>query len=108
MSIDKYNLFINKSFNTYDFSNNKDISIYNTVNGNFIENTVYIIHNNKPTSSTSFITMNVDDVLEVYLFPTMNTNITFKVNEILHTVDNNSIFIITNHIEENRFAIKLV
>lgn len=108
MSIDKYNLFINKSFNTYDFSNNKDISIYSTVNNNFLENTVYIIHSNKPSSSSTFLTINVNDIIEVYLFPTMNTNITFKINELLHTIDNNAIFIITNHIEENKFAIKLI
>jgi hypothetical protein len=108
MHIDKYNLFINKSFNTYDFSNNNDISIYNTVNSNFVENTVYIIHENKPSSNDLFISTNVDDVLETYLFPTMNTNITLKVNEMLHTADNSAIFIITNHIEENKFAIKLI
>jgi hypothetical protein len=107
MIVSKYNLFINKNFDTYTFSDNKDISIFKTIDNNFLENTIYLVHSNKPESSKTVLNITIDSVVEVYLYPTMNTNITFSINEMLHTPDN-AIFIITNHIEENKFAIKLI
>ena len=107
MIVSKYNLFINKNFDTYTFSDNKDISIFKTIDNNFLKNTIYLVHSNKPESSKISLNVAIDSIIDVYLYPTMNTNITFSINEMLHTVDN-AIFIITNHIEENKFGIKLV
>jgi hypothetical protein len=73
-----------------------------------LKNFVYIVLNNKPNNNTDYTNLNINEIITVYLFPTNSNNTSFSINEIIQTTDNKSIFIITNHIVDNLFSIKLL
>ena len=108
MNIYKYNLFINNSFDSYKFINNKDESLFNVIDSNLLEYSIFLTPSSKPENSTDYITLNINDIKEFYIYPTSSNNVSISVNEILQTSDNNAIFVITNYIEKNKFSLKLV
>ena len=107
MQINKYNLFINQKFDTYNFINSNN-SIFNVINKNFLDNIIYLTLKTKPENNTDSIVLNINDIEEFYFYPMSNNNISFNITEILQSEDSNAIFIITNHIESNKFGIKLI
>jgi len=108
MDIKKQNLIINKNFDKYTFDSSDDNGVFLTVSDNMTLNSIYLILETKPIDSTSGITITLNGIVDLYLFPTSNTNVSFGVGEMIQTVDNNSIFIITNHVSDNKFALRLV
>lgn len=108
MDISKYNLVINSSFNEYKFDNATNNSIFKIMTENMTEDTIWLVLNTKPNNNTDFITINLNSNTTVYLFPSSSDNVSFKIGELIQTVDNNAIFIITNHVNFNLFELKLI
>jgi hypothetical protein len=108
MEINTYNLFINKAFDTYQYTNTSEHSIFKVEQENLLTNSVYLVLNNKPDSNLISETVNINSNINCYLFPTVNNNVIFKPNEILHTVDGAAIFLIVNNISDNLFTLKLI
>lgn len=108
MEISKYSLFINRSFDNYTFNIPTNNSIFEVVSDNMTFNSLWLVLSTKPENNTSSLIVNINDVIPVYIFPTTNTNVSFGVGELIQTVDNDAIFIITNYIEDNKFALRLV
>jgi hypothetical protein len=108
MEINSYNLFINKTFDTYNYTNASKYSIFKVEQENLLMHSIYLILQSKPDTNSISETVNLNANINCYLFPTVNSNVTFKVNEILHTADGNSIFLIINNISDNLFTLKLI
>lgn len=108
MEINKYNLLINQNFDKYTFSNKTDNGIFDVMTDNMTFNSLYLILSTKPTNTTDSATIALNATVQIYLFPTSITNVSFSVGEMIQTVDNEAIFIITNYINDNLFALKLV
>lgn len=108
MDISKYNLVINSSFNEYKFDNATNNSIFKVISENMTKDTIQLVLNTKPDNNTDSVTINLNAVTTCYLFPSSIDNVSFKVGEMIQTIDNNSIFIITNHVNFNLFEIRLV
>ena len=108
MKINKYNLLINQNFEKYTFSNQTDDCIFKTMTDNMTQNSLFLVLSTKPIDSTTSLTITINDVTQLYIFPTDTLNVSFKVGEMIQTVDNEAIFVISNYISDNLFALRLV
>jgi hypothetical protein len=108
MEINNYNLFINKTFDTYGYTNASEYSIFKVEQENLLKYSIYLCLESKPDVNSTSETVNLNSNINCYLFPTVNNNVTFKQNEILHTVGGEAIFVIVNNISDNLFTLKLI
>lgn len=104
----KYNLLINNSFNKIGYSDKIDDSIYAMCENNLYQYSVVITLEGKPLDNTSYITKNIGDSFTCYIFPLSNATSNFSIGDILYTHKNNIIFIIENHIADNKFVLRLI
>lgn len=108
MEINKYNLFINKNFDSYQFTDHRYSNFYNVNNSNLVINYIFFTLQSKPTDTTTYSIININNTINCYIYPVDAKSIAFQVGDIFKTIDDGAIFILTNNISENLFTFKLV